>query len=61
MGGRDDVWYATNIQIVDYVNACRAIISSADGHTLYNPTVIDVWADAFGKTVCIPAGQSVRV
>ncbi len=61
MGGREDVWYATNIEIVDYVNACRSILSSADGRTLMNPTVIDVWCDAFGKTYCIKAGETVRV
>ena len=61
MGCRDDIWYATNIQIVDYVNACRQVIASADGKTLHNPTCIDVWADINGKTVCIKAGETVKV
>ena len=60
VGGRDDIWYATNIQIVDYVNACRSMRSSADGRTLHNPTDVDVWADAFGKLVKIPAGATVE-
>ena len=61
MGGRDDVWYATNIQIVEYVNACRSIITSANGKTLRNPTCIDVWAQIDGKLVCIHAGETVEV
>ena len=61
MGGRDDIWYATNIEIVDYVNACRAIRTSADGKTLHNPTAISVWADIDGKRVVIKAGETVRV
>ena len=61
MGGHDDVWYATNIQIVDYVNACRSIITSADGKTLHNPTCTDVYADINGKSVVIPAGQTVKL
>ena len=61
MGGHDDVWYATNIQIVDYVNACRSIITSADGKTLHNPTCTDVYADIDGKPVVIPAGQTVKL
>ena len=61
MGGHDDVWYATNIQIVDYVNACRNVIASADSHTLHNPTATDVWADVDGRCVKIPAGGTVRV
>ncbi len=60
MGGHADIWYATNIQIVDYVGACRSIITSADGLTLYNPTAIDVWADVNGKTLCIHAGETVK-
>ena len=61
MAGHDDIWYATNIEIVDYVNACRSIRASADGRTLHNPTSTDVWADVDGKTVCIRAGETVRV
>lgn len=61
MSGRDDIWYATNIEIVDYVNACRAIRTSADGKTFHNPTAIDVWADVDGKRVCLKAGETVRV
>ncbi len=61
MGGRDDVWYATNIQVVDYVNACRAVRFGADGRTLQNPTATDVWADVDGKTVCIHAGETLKV
>ena len=61
MGGHDDIWYATNIEIVDYVNACRAVYASADGKIFHNPTSIDVWADVNGKTVCIKAGETVKV
>ena len=61
MGGHEDVWYATNIEVVDYVNACRAVRCSADGHTLHNPTATDVWCDAEGKTFCLHAGETVRV
>ena len=38
MGGRDDIWYATNIEIYDYIDAYKKLIFSADGHTIYNPT-----------------------
>ena len=42
MSGRSDTWYATNIQIVDYVEAWRALRFSANGRTIYNPTDIAV-------------------
>ena len=61
MGGREDIWYATNIQIVDYVNACRQIRTSANGQTLHNPTCIDVWADINGRSVVIHAGETLTL
>ena len=61
MAGHDDIWYATNIEIVDYVNACRQVYTSADGLTFHNPTCMDVWAEINGKTVCIKAGETVKV
>lgn len=38
MGNREEIWYATNIEIYDYVNAYNQLIFSADGYTVYNPT-----------------------
>lgn len=38
MGGREDIWYATNIEICDYVQAYRQLIYSANGKIVYNPT-----------------------
>ena len=43
IGRRDDIWYATNIEIVDYVNATRAVRTSVDGTMLHNPTATPVW------------------
>ncbi len=61
VGGRDDVWYATNLQIYEYVEAYRALVSTADGNTLYNPTRTDVWARINERTVKIAAGETVTV
>ena len=38
VGNREDIWYATNIEICDYVNAFRQLIFSMDGSRIYNPT-----------------------
>lgn len=59
VGTREDVWYATNIEIYDYVQAFRALISSVDGRMIYNPSAIDVWAEIDARVVRIPAGQAV--
>ena len=43
IGGRDDIWYATNIEIVDYMNAAKNLRFSANGKMVYNPSAIPVW------------------
>jgi hypothetical protein len=43
LGGNPDIWYATNIQIIDYLQAARSVRSSVDGTMLYNPSGLEVW------------------
>ena len=42
MGGREDIWYATNIEIYDYVQAYQRLVWTADMTKVYNPSVIPV-------------------
>lgn len=42
-GGDEDTWYATNIEIYDYVMAQRALTLSADRTMAYNPSAVSVW------------------
>ncbi len=57
--GRDDVWYATNIEICDYINAVRHLAVSVDGDVVHNPSGIDVWVTVNDQCVKIPAGSTV--
>ena len=62
MGGHEDVWYATNMEIYRYVTAYRALEATVDGTTLYNPTATDVFLmNREGGTVCVKAGETARV
>lgn len=61
VSGREDVWYATNIQIYDYVTAYNALQYSLNGDTVKNPSAMDVWLCRYGKTICVPAGQTVSL
>ena len=61
MGNREDIWYATNIEIYDYVEAYNSLLTSADGGLVYNPTVIDVWMVDNGKEYCIRSGETVTI
>lgn len=59
LGDRDDVWYATNIEIYDYVNAYRSLVISADGRRVYNPTRINIWFSTDGEIREIAPGETV--
>lgn len=61
VGNRDDIFYATNGEICTYVEAYRALRTSADGKIIHNPTCTDVFLNYFGKKVCIGAGQTVHM
>ena len=61
MGDREDVWYATNMEIYRYLTAQRQVETSVDGRMLYNPTATDVWFLHNGEALRVPAGQMVRV
>ncbi|MBR5438876.1 MAG: polysaccharide deacetylase family protein [Clostridia bacterium] len=56
---KDDIWYATNIEIYDYVNAYSMLVFNIDKTICYNPTVITVWFEAFGNVYKIEPGQTL--
>jgi len=61
LAGNPDIWFATNMEIYDYVEAYKRLVYSADGHTVYNPTVISVWMDVDGVLHEIRTGETVRI
>lgn len=61
ISGNDEIWYATNIEIYEYVNAYYSLIYSADGTIVYNPTLFTVWFDIDGKLYFIKPGETLHV
>lgn len=61
VGNRPDVWYATNIEIVDYIEALRSLRFSVAQKVVYNPAAIDVWITADGEACQISAGRTVTL
>ncbi|NLN45160.1 MAG: polysaccharide deacetylase family protein [Clostridiaceae bacterium] len=57
----EDTWLATNIEIVDYVNALRGLRVSADGRVVMNPSCLDVWIEADGVPVRVASGETLRL
>lgn len=61
LSGKEDIWYATNMEIYEYVNAYHSLIYSADGKTVYNPTLFEIWMCVDTKLYSIPSGATLRL
>ncbi|MBE5749962.1 MAG: polysaccharide deacetylase [Clostridiales bacterium] len=61
MGGREDIWYATNGEIFDYVTAFDRLEYNAEGTIIHNPSAIDLYLSYKDKEVLIRAGETVKV
>lgn len=59
MTGKEDIWYATNMEICDYINAIRSLEYSADGKVVKNPTAITVFYKEGNEVKQIPAGATI--
>jgi peptidoglycan/xylan/chitin deacetylase (PgdA/CDA1 family) len=61
ISNKEDVWYATNGEICEYVLAQRNLKFFADYSKCYNPSATDVWILVDFKPVKIPAGETVEI
>ena len=61
VGGRENIWYATNIEIYDYVKAYQSLQTSYDKKIIHNPSAIDVWFEMNEKIYCIEGGKTLTL
>jgi len=61
LSNREDVWYATNIEIYDYVEAYRALVYSCDKSMVYNPSAIPVYFIYDNKKYVVNAGETIKL
>lgn len=61
ISGKDDIWYATNIEIYDYVNAFRSLNYSADGNIIHNPTLFEIWFTLDTEMYSIKPGETLNL
>ena len=59
MGGREDIWYATNIEIIDYMEAAGRLRFTADNTKVYNPSASSVWLQIDDKAYVEVKGGSL--
>ena len=61
MSGHEEIWYATNIEIHDYIQAQRSLIYTVDKDQVFNPSAIPVWILVDEKPLEVPSGKSVAI
>ncbi len=61
VSGHEEVWYATNIEIAEYIEAAASLRYSADGGMVFNPTCRTVWMNILDREYCIHSGEMVRI
>ena len=60
LANNNKIWYATNIEIFDYISAQKMLKISADERIFYNPTATDLWVEKDkAKIIKIPAGTRI--
>jgi len=61
ISGKEDIWYATNIEIYDYVKAYERLEASADNTIVCNPSAVPVWFFENGNTYKIEPGEKLII
>ena len=61
MSGREEVWYATNIEIYDYVKAYKQLNFNAAMTYVENPTAYELWFETEGKLYSVKPGESLKL
>ncbi len=61
ISGKEDIWYATNMEIYEYTKAYESLVFSADESIVHNPTLLDIWFDVDGKQYMIKSGETINI
>ncbi|WP_091493866.1 polysaccharide deacetylase family protein [Amphibacillus marinus] len=61
MASQTDIWFATNIEIVRYLEAAKQLVIGLNGDFAYNPTAIPVWINVNGLISQIAPGETKRL
>lgn len=58
LSGFDNIWYATNMEIYNYVRAYNSLQFDVKGTMAYNPSCVSVYVTRKGKTKEIKPGET---
>jgi len=61
MGGREDIWYATNIEVYDYVDDFNRLQFSVESTRVRNPGARKLWFECDGRLYEIGPGETLEI
>lgn len=61
VSNKEEIWYATNIEIVKYIEAFNRLEVTIGFDSIYNPSGIDVWITTRGKVYCVKPNQRIFI
>ena len=61
LSNKEDTWYATNIEIYEYVEAYHSLVFSADSNIIYNPTLKTIWFEIDDVPYTINPGETIKI
>ena len=61
ISGHDEVWYATNIEIKDYITAYRSLVSTVNGDMVYNPSGVSIFLRTGQQIVEVKPGETKKI
>lgn len=56
----ENVWFATNIEIYNYITALKSLRFGIDRTTVYNPSALTCYFEADGKMITVEPGQTLK-
>lgn len=56
-----DTWFASNIEICDYLKAVWGLKKSVDNHLIFNPSAKDVWIGVEGEPIELKSGACLEI
>ena len=57
---KDEIWFATNMEIYNYVTALKSLRVAVDESCVYNPTDVDIWLEKDKVVYKVSAGETVN-
>ncbi|MCD7948677.1 MAG: polysaccharide deacetylase family protein [Erysipelotrichaceae bacterium] len=58
ISNKEEIWYATNIDIYKYMNAAKQLIFFANHSKVYNPTQENIWLSNNNKIIQVKKGET---